>query len=684
MSSSLPQQSTREALRLAALERLAVLDTLPERAYDDLVALAAQICGTPIALISLVDAKRQWFKAKIGLTADETHRDYAFCAHAIEVPDQVLEVEDASRDPRFADNPLVTGAPNIRFYAGAPIVTPNGHPLGTVCVIDSKPRQLDAAQLRALEALARYASHLLATRDSAMTSARSAGMLLDVNEVLQGEVLDRTRERDDLWNLSVDLLVKSTYDGKLLNVSPSWTRMLGHDEEHLLATGYRTLSDPDHAATVDEALRRARRTGSPVTFADRLVDADGQWHWVEWTVVPVAGGREFSGIGRNVTESKAQRARLELAEEALRQSQKMEAVGQLTGGIAHDFNNLLAGITGSLELLKIRIAQGRVAESDRYIDAAQGAAKRAASLTHRLLAFARRQTLESKPTDLARLVAGLEELVRRPGLWSASIDANQLENAVLNLCINARDAMPDGGRLTIATSNRHVDRATAAEAHVASGEYVTLSVSDTGTGMTPEVVARAFEPFFTTKPLGAGTGLGLSMVYGFARQSNGQVRIDSKVGTGTTISIDLPRYVGPNDESVAEPSDIMGATADAGKTVLVVDDEPTVRMMMVEVLGESGYRALEASNGAAGLRILRSNEKIDLLITDIGLPGGMNGRQLVESVRMLRPDLQVLFVTGYAENAAIGDGPFAAGHSVLTKPFSIQALSRKVEELLTR
>ena len=320
---------------------------------------------------------------------------------------------------------------------------------------------------------------------------------------------------------------------------------------------------------------------------------------------------------------------------ALIQSQKMEAVGQLTSGIAHDFNNLLTGIIGGLELLHIRIGQGRTENVDRYINAAQGAATRAAALTHRLLAFSRQQTLAPEITDVNALVAGMEELVQRAvgptitvetitagELWSTLVDPNQLENALLNLCINARDAMPKGGKLIVETGNKRLDVRASRERDMPEGDYVSLCVSDNGTGMPPEVIARAFDPFFTTKPIGQGTGLGLSMIYGFVRQSGGQVRIHSELGRGSTIRLYLPRHhcIGVTD---AAPAELCGLPlAELGKTVLVVDDEPTVRLLVVEALEGLGYTVIEATDSAAGLRVLQSDHPIDLLVTDVGLPGG--------------------------------------------------------------
>ena len=382
------------------------------------------------------------------------------------------------------------------------------------------------------------------------------------------------------------------------------------------------------------------------------------------------------------------------AEEALRQSQKMEAVGQLTGGIAHDFNNLLAGISGSLELLERRIGQGRLTDAERYIGSAQGAARRAASLTQRLLAFSRRQTLDPRPTDVNKLVDGMEDLIRRSvgpdvdvevtpasELWATKVDPSQLENALLNLCINARDAMaPDGGRVIIETGNSILDEHSARAQDMAPGEYVSLCVSDTGVGMAPDVIARAFDPFYTTKPIGQGTGLGLSMVYGFVRQSGGQVRIHSEPGAGATICLYLPRFIGG-----AEAAEVVRETAieqGAGETVLVIDDDATVRLLVVEILEENGYATLEAEDGPSGLRVLQSDVRIDLLITDVGLPGGMNGRQVADAARIGRPGLKVLFITGYVQAAAVGNGLLEEGMKVITKPFAMATLGAKVRELI--
>ena len=451
---------------------------------------------------------------------------------------------------------------------------------------------------------------------------------------------------------------------------------------------------PDDLPALQAEIGRSLVSGRDMALEYRLRHPDGSIRWVlsRWRTHLDENGRPVrrTGVGIETTSQRNM-------EEQLRQAQKMEAVGQLTGGLAHDFNNLLAGITGALSLMQIRMRQGRLDDLERYMTVAQGAARRAAALTHRQLAFSRRQTLDPNPTDVNALIAGMEELVRRTigphialevvgavGLWPALIDPGQLENALLNLCINARDAMPDGGRITIETANKWLDYSAAVTHEIPEGQYLSVCVSDNGTGMAPETIAKAFEPFFTTKPLGEGTGLGLSMIHGFARQSGGHVRIYSEVGQGTTVCLYLPRHYG--DVGIEDVAHRMAdvARAGQGETVLIVDDEPSVRMLVTEVLADLGYAAIEATDSAAGLKVLQSDTRVDLLITDVGLPGGMNGRQMAEAGLERRPGLQVLFITGYAENSLIGNGHLKPGMQVLTKPFAVEALAARIKELIAR
>jgi PAS domain S-box-containing protein len=386
-------------------------------------------------------------------------------------------------------------------------------------------------------------------------------------------------------------------------------------------------------------------------------------------------------------------AQLMKTEEALRQSQKMEAIGQLTGGIAHDFNNLLQGISGALHVIRKRISAGRIGDMDRFIVGAMESADRAASLTHRLLAFARQQPVDPRPLNANDLISSVEELLRRsigetvqmqfaasPDLWLIRCDPNQLENAILNLAINARDAMPDGGTLTIETSNKVLNADEAKARDIKPGEYVRLVIADTGAGIPVEIQTRVFDPFFTTKAIGKGTGLGLSMVYGFVRQSDGAVRMESAVGKGTAIEICLPRYDGHLADEAAVEKRAETRQAGSGEVVLVVEDEGVVRLLVVEVLKELGYYALEAESAASGLRILQSNQRVDLLIADLGLPD-MGGRQLADAAIEKRKDLKVLFMTGYAERAASSTF-LEPNMEIITKPFAMETLAARIRDMI--
>ncbi|KAA0955233.1 response regulator [Pseudomonas sp. ANT_H12B] len=443
------------------------------------------------------------------------------------------------------------------------------------------------------------------------------------------------------------------------------------------------LERPFHPVTlislVTTALRGRRRQ---YEARDRLVDLSQSELRLQNTL---------ETLEQQVEERTAQ---LRHNEEVLRQSQKMEAVGQLTGGIAHDFNSMLTGIIGSLELLRRRLARGRTEDLESLIDLGVTSANRAAGLTHRLLAFSRRQSLDSKPVEMNTLVVSMGELLQRSinesiqldmqlseQLWVAEADPNQLESALLNLVINARDAMPDGGQLSVKTFNQHLDSGfTAAQSNLEPGDYVVLSVTDTGCGMPQSIINRVFDPFFTTKPIGQGTGLGLSMIYGFSKQSRGHVAIHSEVGEGTTVSLFLPRFGGdlPQDNPVDVPHALF---AQNGETVLIVEDDPAVRVLVSTVLSDLGYAFVEAGDADSAVPILDSAQRIDLLISDVGLPG-MNGRQLAEIGRQYRPDLKVLFITGYAEHAAVRGGFLDPGMQMITKPFTFDLLTAKVREMI--
>ncbi|MFC5087667.1 PAS domain-containing protein [Microvirga arabica] len=487
-------------------------------------------------------------------------------------------------------------------------------------------------------------------------------------------------------------------DFRITEINAEGLRLDGRPAREILGRSHWEVFPAVVGTPVEAAYRRAMSERVPVELEHRYGDeAGGQELWLALRIYPVPGG--VAAFYRDICDRKraeaAQAEALRRAEESLRQAQKMEAVGQLTGGIAHDFNNLLTGIIGALDLMQTRISQGRMETVGRYANAAMDSARRAAALTHRLLAFSRRQPLDPKPVDANELVGSMEDLLRRTlgplhaleivradGLWTTRCDPNQLETAILNLAINARDAMPDGGRLTIETANALVDGASAASLGITPGQYVAVSVADTGTGMPPDVIAHVFEPFFTTKPEGQGTGLGLPMVYGFARQSEGHLKIESEIGRGTTIRIYLPRHHGAAAEEVPDTTLAAVPRAGAGETVLIVEDEPVIRDLIIEVLQDLGYRTLAAVDGPAGLRILRSQQgRIDLLITDVGLPG-INGRDLADEAREARPDLKVLFITGYAETAPLASGFLKPGMELVTKPFAVEALAARIRSII--
>ncbi|MCH5550351.1 PAS domain-containing protein [Pseudomonas syringae pv. syringae] len=557
-------------------------------------------------------------------------------------------------------------------------------------------------------------------RDSRGKPIRSPGVLLDIDGRRTAEYeRDRLNELLRIFTAAVPGVVYAKdLEGRMLVANRGTADLIGKPPEFFIGkTDLEFLDDQEQARTLMETDRRIMQSNVSEQIEEQVNLADGSAAiWLS-TKAPLldASGEVIGLIGSSIdvtARKKAEEAvrelnqtleqRIEQAvfereqiEDALRHSQKMDAVGQLTGGIAHDFNNLLAGISGSLELITKRLAQGRVGDVDRYVSVAQGAVRRAASLTHRLLAFSRRQTLSPRVTDVNGLIHDMEELIARTvgpeidikvvahdDLWPALIDHAQLESSLLNLCLNARDAMPNGGRIIIETANASLEECTDPDHGIPAGEHLSIRVTDTGIGMSPDIAAKAFEPFFTTKAIGAGTGLGLSMVYGFVRQSGGQIRVESVEGQGTSVVMHLPRYTADNAPRAVEPEVIEEPPHHTGETVLVVDDEPSVRMLVAEVISGLGYNCLEAADAQSGLQILQSDTRIDLLISDIGLPGGMNGREMADAAGDCRPGLPTLFITGYAKTSVLDDCHLRPCTQVLTKPFGLDALAGRVTGLI--
>jgi PAS domain S-box-containing protein len=514
-----------------------------------------------------------------------------------------------------------------------------------------------------------------------------------LNQTLEKRVAQSTADRNRMWTLSTDVMMVAGLDGTLNSVNPAWTHLLGWHETELIGANITDFVVPEERAALQAELDALSRGTAPRLIELTMRTGNGASRRIEWSAV--AADNLLQAVGRDVTAEREAEKALRQAEEALRHSQKMDAIGQLTGGIAHDFNNMLTAIIGSMEVLKRRMRDGRYDDVQRFMDSAIGAANRAASLTHRLLAFARRQPLDPKAVDVNHLINGMKDLLERtlgegiklvvqlaPGLGPALTDAHQLENAILNLAINARDAMPQGGTLTIATENAVIkSREQYGQETIDAGDYAVVCVGDTGIGMSQDTLSKVFEPFFTTKPIGQGTGLGLSMIYGFAKQSRGHIRVESAENVGTTFRLYLPRCQGVVETRAVAPA--RDAATGAGETVLVIEDDSSVRLIISNVLQDLGYACLEASDGQAALPILMSNSPLDLLITDVGLPG-MNGRQIAEIARQHRPDLKILFVTGYAEHAT-GHAPFLArGMEMVTKPFALDTLALKIRDMLRK
>jgi PAS domain S-box-containing protein len=515
--------------------------------------------------------------------------------------------------------------------------------------------------------------------------------LRELNANLERRVIERAQARGRTWNLSPDLLGALNAEGYFETSNPAWQTILGWSEQEVASMSIFELLHPDDVEHTRAGFELTLVGQPAIRFVNRYRCKDGSYRYISWIGIQEEG--YVYCTGRDITVEREAEIELSKAQDALRQAQKMEAIGQLTGGIAHDFNNLLTGIIGSLDLVRRRMAANNIADVPRLMDAASTAAQRAAALTHRLLAFGRRQSLDTKPNNVNRIVAGIEDLLQRTigerieldckladDLWTAFTDANQLESALLNLAINARDAMPHGGRLKIETTNVQLDSSYASlHEDVQPGEYVSISISDTGVGMPPEVLQKAVDPFFTTKPVGEGTGLGLSVIYGFIKQSRGHLRIYSEVGQGTTVKLYLPRAV----QNAVELKPVAVETPRGrGETILVVEDDTTVLSIISDALRDLGYNVHTASDARFAIPFLQSKKVIELLITDVILPH-VNGRKLAETARSLRPTLKVLFVSGYSEEAMVRGDFIDAGMDMLIKPFALDTLGAKVHAMIS-
>jgi PAS domain S-box-containing protein len=614
----------------------------------------------------------------------------------------IVRLDDVTVDPRYGLSApfhgMPAGHPPVRSYLAAPVISRTGEVLGGLFFGHPATGVFTARAERIVSGIAAQAAIAIdnarlyqAAQTEIAERAKAERALLDLNETLELRVSEALADRDRLWELSEDLLAIASFDGTLLRISPSWYRTLGYPLQWLLSHSFLELIHPDEVAGVNDRLERLRRTGVPVRYENRLKRSDGTWRWIAWTLSLDPATELFHGVGRDVTTDRETTEALRNTEEALRMAQKMESIGKLTGGVAHDFNNLLQVIGGNLQLLARDVAGVEKAEQ-RVRNALAGVA-RGANLAAQLLAFGRRQPLAPKVVNLGRFIRGLDDMFRRAlgdgieietvvsgGLWNTLIDPFQVENALLNLAINARDAMKGHGKLTMEAGNASLDDAYAQRnAEVTPGQYVMLALTDTGGGMLPEVRERAFEPFFTTKPEGQGTGLGLSMVYGFVKQSGGHVKIYSEPGHGTTVRIYLPRV---REEEDRETQVDAGPARGGAETVLVVEDDEDVRATVVEMLTALGYSVLKAKDAQSALAIVESGVPIHLLFTDVVMPGPLRSTELARKARERLPSIAVLFTSGYTDNAIVHAGRLDEGIELLSKPYTYEALARKVRHVL--
>jgi PAS domain S-box-containing protein len=769
-----------EEERLRELRRYAILDSPPEPRFDRITALARRLFKVPVALISLVDEHRQWFKSHSGVELEETPRDISFCTHGIG-SNEVMVVPDAALDPRFAASPLVTGEPHVRFYAGAPLITPSGHRVGMLCLNDTVPRAplteeemanladlagmvVDEMEFRLAERQRREAEKLFAsifeTAAAGIVVTDQAGTIIHVNpalcemigapaEEIRGKSLDggalpnalRLRARsghvlDIVLNSSVlvmedgrrlrlsvvtdvtdirraeaalresnqrlsqfaaiiessdDAILGRTLEGVITSWNAGAERIFGYTAAEMIGRSAELLipSDmPEEFSSLSEKLRRGERIlGQEST----RICKDGRRIQVSLTISPIRDAHGniagVSAIARDITDRK-------LLEEQLVRSQKLEAVALLAGGVAHDFNNLLTIIIGYGRLLLMDAEAA--SEAHEYADEILYSAERASALTGQLLAFSRRQVVQPRVLDLNDAVKSMHRFLERilgehiqlhtvpaEALGRVKADPGQIEQVIANLAVNARDAMPRGGKLTIETANVELnEQYTRLHPQVRTGPYVMLAVSDTGTGMTPEVREHIFEPFFTTKEKGKGTGLGLSIIHGIVKQSGGEIWVYSEPGSGSTFKIYLPRVFAEADSWRRARTGL--PMPHGSETILIVEDELPVKKMVRGILAKLGYNVLEAANGQQALELCGSYAApIQLMVTDVVMPG-MAGPDLARAVKILRPETRIMFMSGYTENIMLHHELIEPDANFLQKPFAPEEFAQRVREVLDK
>jgi len=694
-----------EAARLDALRRYEILDTIPEQAYDDLTLIAAQICQVPMAQVSFIDHDRQWFKARVGVSAQETPRDMAFCSHTILHGDEFMEVRDATQDSRFADSPLVTGGEQIRFYAGAPLVTPDGHALGALCVMDRRARTLSPEQVSALQALGRRVvaqlelrrqarqlatveeetRHLLAAADS----SRRALLSVLEDEIHATRNLRESEERFRQMAESIEEVfwMSDVEKQKIIYISPRFELIWGRPCAELYGS-MDAWANSIRSEDRDRVLQAARTRQATGEYDEtyRINRPDGAVRWIRDRAFPVkepdGSVRRVVGVAEDITEKKD-------LEEQFLHAQRLEAVGTLAGGVAHDLNNILAPVLMVAGLLRGKLSD---AHDQSMLKLVESSAQRGAAIIQQLMTFSRGIAGARVTVQLRHLFKDMAHIMRETfprnieihqdapnDLWSVTADATQMHQVLMNLCVNARDAMPEGGKLRMHAENSRLASPTARPPGKMT-PYVTITVSDTGMGIPPGIVDRIFDPFFTTKEVGKGTGLGLSTVMGIVKSHGGFVTVTSEPGKGTVFRVCLPA-TDAVESAIPIPAPAAGGR---GETILLVDDEADIRTSVELFLEQHDYRVLLASNGREALELFMLNQdSIVLVLTDVMMPV-MGGPALVHALRAVKPHLPIVAVTGFGEETQAAALAQLGVPDVLMKPCQPDELLRILRRRLDR
>ena len=667
--------------------RLLDLDDISDLAYASAEILGRTLgvsragYGTIDPVAETITIERDWNAPGIKTLAGILHfRDYGSYIENLKRGETVA-FADAYHDPRTAENADSLKAISAQAAVNMP-VTEQGGFVAIVYTNHETVREWSDDELAFMREVANRTRTAVARRQAEQE-------LRELARSLEQQVSARTLERDSIWRLSLDLMLVADLDGRIVSANPAWERILGWDDADVIGSTLLHLIHPDDAQSTLEEIEQLSQGHSVVQFENRYRRRDGSHCWISWNAFPNHG--MIHAVGRDVSAEKERSSALAIAQEQLRQAHKMEAIGKLTGGVAHDFNNLLQVISGNLQLLSNDVAGNERAE--RRVANAMSGVSRGSKLASQLLAFGRRQPLAPKVVNVGRLIRDIDDLLRRAlgeaieietavagGLWNTLIDPANVENALLNLAINGRDAMDGRGRLTIEAGNAWLDdNYVRANPEATAGQYVMLAVTDTGCGIGTDIIDQVFEPFFTTKPEGHGTGLGLSMVYGFVKQSGGHIKIYSELGQGTTIKLYLPRAVQAEDVPIEHDS---GVVTGGSEVVLVAEDDDAVRDTVVAMLSDLGYKVLKARDAQGALTIIESGMPIDLLFTDVVMPGTLKSPEVARKARERLPNLAVLFTSGYTENSIVHGGRLDEGVDLLTKPYTREALAKKLRQVL--